>query len=284
MVGGESERDPLVAIAAVTKRRHRALDNKEGFRAAHLLVLFLFGIPALCVVGLTLPNNGFSSATTMTTKPTKDEESIKLSLWMMVPSLDSNEDSNESNASNGSSTVGAEAVQTQIDDWARTYHGPTFLPHVTLVGGIPAQSVDDAHTLAANLQAGLANFGSVEILLGDILREPTQWNQALIVEVEQSASFLSLCRTSRSILGMPVDDCYLFPPPANVPHMSLYYGVPPNVPRLDGDANDDKEGLVVNAAIPHGSFQATTLMLWITNPSTLDGVPDWKPVATIKLV
>jgi len=138
-----------------------------------------------------------------------------------------------------------------------------------------------------------------------LVSEPSCWNQALIVEMEPSNSFVKLCQRSRQLLGMEqpqpqkgeqkeqrCSSCLSFPPPARVPHMSLYYGVPPNIPdpatldvsRIFGnsDSNGDSSPTTTSS---HRSFhfQAHRVMLVHTDPSTVDGVTEWRTMADIDL-
>ena len=158
-------------------------------------------------------------------------------------------------------------IQDQIDMLAED-RGPSFLPHVTLVGGIPCQSEEEALQLGKALQDGLRGFGEVPCHFS--LTPKTSegvWNQALYLTMDETDPFMKLCETCRVILGLPLP-CN-FAPPALKPHMSLFYGVKdiPNASEVE----------------PVKSFQATTIAMWTTGPSTLASVPNWKEVAVIQL-
>jgi hypothetical protein len=179
------------------------------------------------------------------------KKSTQLSLWLMPP------DETKS------------LLQRKINSYADNFNGPVFPPHVTLVGGIPCESADHINETIRKLQDGLAGFGEVTLFHKEALNFSNSWNQALVVEMQLTPRFEALCRKSRIILGMETEKD-LFPPPVSAPHMSLFYGIS-NVP----DANGVER-------IP--DFDAITLALWITDPPTLEGVPQWKQVGSITLV
>jgi len=171
------------------------------------------------------------------------------------------------------------------DDLAKKYDGPKFSPHVTIVGGIQVESEDDVQDLKYSLLTGYDsaalsgewNFAAIDGTFKEIIEEPSPWSQAVAVEMIPSESFLVFCQLSKSLLDIDDgdEDCSTFPSPNGVPHMSLYYGLPPNVPdtssidlsRIFGKDEKDK------------TFQSTYVQLWKTTPSTLEGVPNWELVA-----
>lgn len=164
-------------------------------------------------------------------------------------------------------------LQREIDKFAQNTHGHAFFPpHVTVVGGIPCESADNVKATIEKLQEGLAGFGEMPTVFHEKASNfPNTWNQALVVEMQLTPRFVTLCRLSRKLLGMDMEtEKAMFPPPVKAPHLSLYYGTT-NIPDADEAAR-----------IP--DFDATTLSLWITEPPTLEGVPQWKQVGSISLV
>lgn len=152
---------------------------------------------------------------------------------------------------------------------AENHGGPTFQPHVTVVGNIPCHSDKDALKIAKNLQDSLRGFGKVPCVFSSSpYASDGVWNQALLVTMEKSAPFMNLCQKTRAILGMDTKH-WGFPQPAGMPHMSLFYGVD-NVP----GQNETK---------PISPFDTSKLALWKTDPPTLEGVPYWKEIAVINL-
>merc|ERR1711862_661214 len=121
-------------------------------------------------------------------------------------------------------------------------------------------------------------------------------NQALVMEVVPSKSFLDLCRTIRRILNQvhnseeEKDDDYVdhcFPPPLQIAHMSLYYGneEPPlghkYLDEIFRTNNNNNSQINDDGYYP---FAAHRVMLWKTNPGSLEGVPEWKPLANFSLL
>merc|ERR1712176_1624022 len=97
-------------------------------------------------------------------------------------------------------------------------------------------------------------------------------SQALVFPMEGiSDQYVQLCETSRYLLDLPLSGCTNFPPPVNRPHMSLFYGTE-NIP----------DPAIVDPSLPT-SFEGTRAALWITTPSTLEGVPKWKQIDVIDL-
>jgi len=176
-------------------------------------------------------------------------ESASLSLWLMPP------------------TATRKKLQNQIDHLASTRNGALFPPHVTVVGAFPCKSEDEMRLMVKNLQEGLAGFGRVPCSFKKRPSTFEVWNQALIYELKVSPRFITLCQESRDILGL--EGSCEFPQPVGKPHLSLYYGNSiPSVP-------DEIE--------PIQSFDASYLTLWVTDPPTLNGVPEWKQIAIIDL-
>jgi len=205
---------------------------------------------------------------------------MKLSLWLIPPSGDSITEKNPNENNNDRDSV-FYRTQKVINDLSAELNGPTFLPHITIVGGIKVRSETEAAVLAEKLRTGLAGFGPVECSFGDALLSATDcWNQALALElVHPSEEFLSLCKLSRNLLGMEqnqVNGCLTFPPPLGVPHMSLYYGDSPPSPR--------NEYLLEIFGNQKKSIRTHRVMLWKTYPSSAGGVPEWEPLADISLM
>lgn len=218
---------------------------------------------------------------------------MKLSLWL-IPSggeKETEESKDESDTSDGTGEKDNNPhsiyarTQKVIDDLSAERGGPRFIPHVTL-GGAEVASEKEALALAEKLRTGLAGFGSVDCSIGErVLSAQNAWNQALVFElVPPFEQFLGLCTASRTILGMEPtnrdgDDCLTFPLPLLVPHMSLYYGNSPPPPsetylsEVFGGTSSDKK-----------IFQAHRIMLWKTDPSSLEGVSEWEPIADISIL
>jgi hypothetical protein len=159
-------------------------------------------------------------------------------------------------------------IQEEIDELAEN-RGPTFDPHVTVIGNIPCQSESDALEMAKRLQDGLQGFGKVPCVFSSgPFTSKGVWSQALFLTMEMSAPFMNLCQQSRALLGMDTEN-WTFAQPVGMPHLSLFYGSE-NIPEK-------------SEVKPIAPFDSYTLTLWRTDPATLEGVPNWKEIAEINL-
>ena len=258
-----------------------------------------------------------TSATTTTTLKKKDK--IHLSLWLIPPGGEGTDD-DENRVDDQHKHNVYKASTDMVNELAEQYNGPTFIPHVTIVGGIEVDSEEDAIRLSKKLKEGLSSHNnnsdddttitttttntsttirSIECKfksIGGIEGPCACWNQALILEMERSESYLKLCQVCRQLLGMEQQQPHqgLGGVVGEVgPHMSLYYGVPQNISdpstidlsRIfcknddDGDDGDD-DG---SGPTHHCSFQSHRVMLMKTDPSSVEGVPDWKTIVDINL-
>jgi len=276
-----------------------------------------------------------TTATTTTVTKKKKKDKVHLSLWLIPPGgEEAGTNDDDENGTNNQHNYKQQkhkhnvyqSAQQLVNELAEQYNGPTFIPHVTIVGGIEVDTEEDALRLATKLQEGFSqkatttNFESIDChFKARLVSEPSCWNQALIVEMDPSNSFVKLCQRSRQLLGMEQPNqqqyqhqqqpnqqqqegkeeqrcasCLSFPPPARVPHMSLYYGVPPTIPdpatidvsRIFGNSDgDDSNGDGGPTTSSHRSFhfQSHRVMLVNTDPSTVDGVTDWRTIADIDL-
>eukprot|EP00536_Pseudo-nitzschia_multiseries_P004296 jgi/Psemu1/9656/gm1.9656_g len=206
-----------------------------------------------------------------------EKHKMKLSLWLVPPGVEVGSSISSKNS------VYERAIQV-IDELSATFEGPKFIPHVTIVGGITVDSKEELSALSRRLREGLANFGTIGCIFEDIAQEPTCWNQALIVEMIPSERFLALCRASRRILNMELETI-TFPPPAGVPHMSLFYGDSPLSDPTSMTSQDYVSRIFDgNGSVDQRSFEAHRVMLWKTDPSSASGVPEWEPMADISLL
>ena len=262
------------------------------------------------VSALSVPSNGLRGKTAATTarwndndnnnSATKQPDTIQLSLWLIPPGA-----TNTTTSSTATTPTVYDTTQTIIDTLAHKYHGPHFVPHVTIVGGIEVATDHDAIRLGEQLRDGLrrsrSNVGDgiqCRFHRQNFRQEPDCWNQALILEMDLTASFLQLCRVARTIIQNATttpqskqhpetpnqeedDDEVTFPPPARVPHLSLYYGRLPRAPP-SSLAAVDLSALFVDSATTV-AYTAQRVMLWKTTPSTVEGVPEWTPITEIHL-
>ncbi|OEU20280.1 hypothetical protein FRACYDRAFT_236354 [Fragilariopsis cylindrus CCMP1102] len=263
-----------------------------------------------------------STMTSTTEEEFNKKKSMKLSLWLIPPGGEEKEieidDINNSNNKNIDTIISHNVYKSTkeiIDELAEKYNGPKFIPHTTIIGSIEVDTEEDILLLSKKLKDGLQSSKSkqlfstgIECTFNTILQEPSCWNQAMIIEMKASKSFTDLCILCRTIFNMEqFEDCITFPPPSKVPHMSLYYGTsPPNVPsssssiidlpKIFGDStstnthtnnnhnnsNEVEEHQNQNQKQSY-SFQSYRVMLWKTDPASLEGVPNWIPIVDINL-
>jgi len=162
-----------------------------------------------------------------------------------------------------------------------------FVPHVTIVGSIPCDTLRDAVQLGQRLRKGLRHSGPVPCRFNASNQpckamyndddnnndndEPTVvWSQACIAIMERSDEYMKLLESSRQLLGVAAGGCgeWMFPAPAREPHYSQYYG-PRALPRAVAAPPD---------------FVAREASLVCTTPGTVQGVAQWREVARIDLV
>lgn len=187
---------------------------------------------------------------------------MNVSLWLMPPREMANQ------------------AQKVIDDISAQTGGPRFSPHVTL-GSTTLTSLTAARDLAEQLKKNLSGWGPVECRIGETVPSGNTWSQALVLELAPPLEpFLNVCRASRNLLGVGTtsnNDCLAFPPPLRIPHMSLYYGDAPPPPPNERFATS------IFGTSPK-SFRADRVVLWKTDPPTVEGVPQWEPLAEIPLL
>jgi hypothetical protein len=106
-----------------------------------------------------------------------------------------------------------------------------------------------------------------------------RWNQALVALLDPSKDddFVRLCCEVREALDMPTAD-WSFPPPAQAAHMSLFYGVGDNVPRLSEDDGNVKGHPMSMASL--GTFRAHQVHV-VRVVANLESVTEWKCVGSI---
>ncbi|KAG7355672.1 cyclic phosphodiesterase-like protein [Nitzschia inconspicua] len=134
-------------------------------------------------------------------------------------------------------------LQSEIDRLAKQYGGPTFPPHVTLLGRIEVATRQEQQLVIDRLHSAIRRRqqqqqqqqqpGSIECRFESILTFPQCWNQALIAEMEQTPDFIELCDLVRQAVGQTHSQSgWKFPSPSDVPHLSLFYGTEHSVPAI----------------------------------------------------
>lgn len=169
----------------------------------------------------------------------------------------------------------AEKLQANIIDLSNEYDGSApFVPHVTVVGGIPCSSGKELEEITKRLKQNLAESGEIPCRFRDQVEtmynkndSTLVWNQACVSVMERGEEFMAIHKLTRKILGMD-DENWEFPAPLREPHLSHFYGtkVPPSL--------DD--------VLAAPDFVAHEAALWETSGG-YEGVKNWRELARIKL-
>jgi hypothetical protein len=154
---------------------------------------------------------------------------------------------------------------------------PPFMPHVTIIGSIRADSHRDVEEIAQKLQQGLQHTGLVPCRF--VPNQPCKamvqedntlvWSQSCIAIMERSPEYMKLLAKARQILELPLGE-WMFPGPACEPHLSKFYGKYP-IPNMEQDVDVPPDFLADQAA------------LYMTTHGTLEGVGKWRKVTIINL-
>jgi len=122
---------------------------------------------------------------------------------------------------------------------------------------------------------------------------PLTWNQCVTLSVRPSEKFLALhdacvyaTEPFRSCASGPCIETEvtssdrplvsLFPPPLQRPHISLYYSEDELPFDIIGDKETGMQSLPLDSPTVPSKFEAHTVELWCTDPSSVEGVKEWK--------
>jgi len=198
------------------------------------------------------------------------------------------------------------AVQRDLIERHHPNNLPSFPPHVTLIGGVPItecvhmdeilanESEDEAHEEAARLvlkrvegsllaaQGITCEFDRDKGIVSgrsfvgiDDTEGKVKWNQSCVAILKRHRSLENAMKVVDEALysstggDRPRSVERHFKPPLGEPHFSFVYGNDPSLIPETLQCPDD--------------FVCKEVSLWWTHPPTLDGVPQWKEVGTIKL-
>ena len=195
------------------------------------------------------------------------------------------------------------SIQSQIIKEEDSQQLPSFIPHVTLIGGVKISdccTVEDiqksnlgdtdadkddiaAQVVLRRLQNTFKSYGGVvchPIKEKGVFAE-RQWNQSCICLLERNDSIMNamqvandaLFSSSKTISNSKYQSTKLpierhFRPPVNDHHYSFAYGnsiIPPSV------------------ECPP-TFTCTEMILMWTYPATLDGVEQWREIGRVNLI
>ena len=160
--------------------------------------------------------------------------------------------------------------------------GGIFEPHVTLVGGIECESIEDAQNMAKRLQKDLEQSGHLQRPLWCAFASNVErfnlWSQACCVTLtnHETSGFEEVRQTClRTLYLKPETGIWTYPAPLQKPHMSLHYSQY-NALTPDNDISVHR--------IP--SFKVDRLELWRTEideegSTVKQDVHKWYPIAVI---
>lgn len=98
-----------------------------------------------------------------------------------------------------------------IDNLSKDFNGPSFEPHMTILGDIDADLTDikaKAHTLASTIDKLDLSTGTVSF--------STTYFQSVFVRITSTAALMQLNLNAKQLFNMP-DSVFM-------PHISLLYG------------------------------------------------------------
>ncbi|HJX59385.1 MAG TPA: 2'-5' RNA ligase family protein [Patescibacteria group bacterium] len=147
-------------------------------------------------------------------------------------------------------------LDSSVKDLSAKFHGPTFEPHMTLLGPIYGE-IDEIVAKAGLLAKQIKPF---QVSLGQIDFSTTYF-QCVFVRVQTGTSLL----TARSFAQKTFNDTTVF-----MPHISLYYG------------NDDigqRKNIAKSINLPRLEFLADKI---IVTPAT-QNPQEWEHLAEIPL-
>lgn len=146
-------------------------------------------------------------------------------------------------------------LKTIIIELAKTYNGPTFEPHLTLLGNINKELTE----IESKVQGLAVNIDELEINLGPISFSTTYF-QSVFVRVNSKAQLMKLNLDIKKALNIENN--------VFMPHISLIYG---------NHDMETREKIAAKIKPMNFSFITNELFIIPTKPEP----SDWEPLATI---
>ncbi|KAK9808791.1 hypothetical protein WJX72_003748 [[Myrmecia] bisecta] len=166
----------------------------------------------------------------------------------------------------------AAVLQEEIDRLSKEYGGPSFTPHVTLLGGFEAEErevLDKTMQLSQQLQPYTLHLEEVQA--------GTLYFQCVYVLVRQDAAVIEAWRQACAAFSMPHGG------QSYMPHLSLLYSdVDERIRRSVVDlASHRLHGAGVGTDAELSEFSASALHLWETPEDK--GVASWRLIRSVPL-
>lgn len=205
----------------------------------------------------------------------KNKEIMKISVWIVPVAYQ------------------FDVLHKQIIEITSRQNLPSFIPHVTLLGGIPCANKSEANDVVKLLKRHLKSFGDIEVEFSgsvtcarDKATNEVKWNQSCLISIKRNLKFVRISHIVREIVehrknmasipsfkfndDVSVDvNSLTFPEPFGEPHYSFAYG------------ND--ESLCPKIRLISSGFTSREVVVWITSPASLEGVKSWRFFASIPL-
>ncbi|KAF5833605.1 cyclic phosphodiesterase-like protein-domain-containing protein [Dunaliella salina] len=162
----------------------------------------------------------------------------------------------------------------EMDHLATSFHGPRFVPHVTLLGGMD-MSEDQARDAAAQIASKIKPY--------TLHFEKVQWGsfffQCVFIRIKQDPETMEAAAIARHECGMDPAGPYM-------PHLSLLYA------DLDDKTKEEvaaaSQSRLFNGQedtqVPAQSYPVKSLTLWHTPPGSKPTLSNWKKVASFPVV
>ena len=202
----------------------------------------------------------------------KQKDPLKISIWI-VPDAHT-----------------YDILNKQIHDITSKLGLPSFIPHVTLLGGIQCANTSEIKSIVKLLKSMLKSFGDVQVEFSgpvtcarDKNTNEIKWNQSCLVAVKRTPQLMRLSHMVREVIRNRKKETFkfndtnnleikglTFPDPFGEPHYSFAYG--------------NQESICSNISLASSGFMSREVVVWITNPSSVEGVKSWRHFASISLV
>ncbi len=149
----------------------------------------------------------------------------------------------------------AEELRDIIARLAKHYHGPIFLPHVTVLGSIPNLTVEEAKKKSAELAKKLRPY----TLTTERLSTGKEFHRCIVIRMKRTEQVAMAFQAARAMFQHT--DCEEY-----MPHLSIFYG---NI------SEEEKTAAMEEVSLEMGkSFTVDTLLLVDTA-----GTPEaWKQI------
>ena len=150
-------------------------------------------------------------------------------------------------------------IKSIIDRLSSEYKGPSFEPHMTLLGGFSSDNLSETEEKVKDL----AKFDKLDLTLGPVSFSTTYF-QSVFVRVNSTTKLMQLNLDAKKMFGREND--------VFMPHISLLYGDHDMVMR---------EKAASSVELPSASFVVDKFSI---TPADSNDPKDWKIISTISFI